>query len=210
MTVYVAYAHAHVQRLVLVVRMATVLEVYATEEQRSVVLFCGQKDTMQRIFINKCFLFTVGSVCRVKRSTTGSRKSLRDVRKSQMIPNQVWKWLRQQSKKLLCCVFRCTGKEMGQIYQCWRRMSRNTCFFKFEYNMFYVLYPFVSCLLTLPRIIVIIIVFTMYVYMFLSGAIIINTVYCCLYYINCVFCPFVSTRLFCFFFGCYLIYNRHV
>jgi hypothetical protein len=30
--------------------MATVLE-YPTEEQVSVVLFCGQKDSMQRIFI---------------------------------------------------------------------------------------------------------------------------------------------------------------
>jgi hypothetical protein len=30
-------------------------------------------------------------------------------------------------------------------------MSRNKCFFsRFEYHMFYVLYPFVTCLLTLP------------------------------------------------------------
>jgi hypothetical protein len=28
---------------------------------------------MQWLFINKCFLFTVESVCRVKRFTTGSR-----------------------------------------------------------------------------------------------------------------------------------------
>jgi hypothetical protein len=35
-------------------------------------LFCGPKDLKQRIFINKCFLFTVGSVCRVKRFTTMS------------------------------------------------------------------------------------------------------------------------------------------
>jgi hypothetical protein len=32
----------------------------------SVVLFCGQGNSMQRIFIKKCFLFAVGSVCRVK------------------------------------------------------------------------------------------------------------------------------------------------
>jgi hypothetical protein len=69
--------------------MATVLEecTITTEEQRSVVRFsCGQKDSMQRIPINKCFLFTVGSVCRVKQLITGSRNSLKDVRKSQMIP----------------------------------------------------------------------------------------------------------------------------
>jgi hypothetical protein len=37
-------AHSHVQRLVSVVKMVTVLEEYIREEQRSVVrLFCGKK-----------------------------------------------------------------------------------------------------------------------------------------------------------------------
>jgi hypothetical protein len=71
MTVLVADAHAHVQRVVSVVKMATVLE-YATEEQRSVAGVCGQKDAVRRIFIKKCFVFTVGSVCRIKRFITGS------------------------------------------------------------------------------------------------------------------------------------------
>jgi hypothetical protein len=54
--------------------MATVLEVFTTEEQRSVVwFFYGHKDSMQRILIKKCFLFTLGSVCRIKRFTAGSR-----------------------------------------------------------------------------------------------------------------------------------------
>jgi hypothetical protein len=39
MRVKVADAHAHVQRLVSVVKLATVLEVCTTEEQRSVVRF---------------------------------------------------------------------------------------------------------------------------------------------------------------------------
>jgi hypothetical protein len=43
MTVQVAHAHAHVQMLVLVIKMVIVLEGCATEEQRSVVRFCGQK-----------------------------------------------------------------------------------------------------------------------------------------------------------------------
>jgi hypothetical protein len=67
--------------------MATVLEVRITEEQRSVMRFFlggGQKDPLQRIFIKKCFLFTVGSVCPVKPFINGSRNSLMDVRKSQM------------------------------------------------------------------------------------------------------------------------------
>jgi hypothetical protein len=53
---------------------------------------------MQRIFIKKCFLFTVGSVCCVKQFTAGSINSLKDVRKPQMMPDQLRKWLRQQSK----------------------------------------------------------------------------------------------------------------
>jgi hypothetical protein len=63
---------------------------------------------MQRILIKKCFLFKVGSVCslkrfttgscRLKRFTTGSINSLKDVGKSQMMPDQVQKWLRQRSK----------------------------------------------------------------------------------------------------------------
>jgi hypothetical protein len=33
-------------------------------------------------------MFTVGSICRVKRFTTEWRNSLKDVRKSQMMPEQ--------------------------------------------------------------------------------------------------------------------------
>jgi hypothetical protein len=70
--------------------MATVFEECTTEEQRSVVRYSsGQKGSMQRIFIKKCFLFTVRSVYRVKRFTTGRKNSLKDVRKSQMMLDQV-------------------------------------------------------------------------------------------------------------------------
>jgi hypothetical protein len=55
-------------------------------------------------------------------------------------------------KRLLCRGFRRTGKAMGQVYQCWWRIRREiNIFHSFEYHMFYVLYPFVSYLLTLPR-----------------------------------------------------------
>jgi hypothetical protein len=71
--------------------MATVLEECITEKQRSVVCvcvsFCDNKDPMQRVFIKERFLFTVGSVCRVKLFTTGSRNSLKDILKSQMVPD---------------------------------------------------------------------------------------------------------------------------
>jgi hypothetical protein len=52
-------------------------------------------------------------------------------------------------KRLLCCGFRCTDKVMGQVYQCWWRMHQEiNVFCRFEYQMFYILYPFVTCLLT--------------------------------------------------------------
>jgi hypothetical protein len=43
-------------------------------------------------------MFTLESVCRVKRFTTGSINSLKDALKSQFMPDQVGKWVRQQSK----------------------------------------------------------------------------------------------------------------
>jgi hypothetical protein len=49
MTVYVG--DAHVQRLVSVVQMATVLAVYTTEEQRSVVRFLWAKGLYANQFI---------------------------------------------------------------------------------------------------------------------------------------------------------------
>jgi hypothetical protein len=88
----------HVQRLVSVVKMANVLEDVLPKSRDRLCGFCVQKDSVQSIFINKCFLFTVGSYRRVKRFSTGSRISLKEVRKSQMMPDQVRKWLRQQTK----------------------------------------------------------------------------------------------------------------
>jgi hypothetical protein len=73
MIVQMAGVHAHVQRLLSVVKMAIVLEDCTTEEQRSVVRFCGQKDSAQRIFIKKCFLFTAVSVRLGKQFIIGSR-----------------------------------------------------------------------------------------------------------------------------------------
>jgi hypothetical protein len=53
--------------------------------------------------------------------------------------------------RIVCCRFRHTGKAMEQMYQCWLRICREIIFFRFEYHMFYVVYPFVTYLLTLPR-----------------------------------------------------------
>jgi hypothetical protein len=62
----------HVQKLVSVVKMTTVLEKYNTEEQRFVVrFFVGKK--AQCVFVKKYFLFTLGNDYRIKRFATGSR-----------------------------------------------------------------------------------------------------------------------------------------
>jgi hypothetical protein len=57
---------------------------------------------MQTIFIKECLLFMVGSVCRIKHF---SREILKDVQKSQMMPNRAQKWLRQQSKDFCAAGF---------------------------------------------------------------------------------------------------------
>jgi hypothetical protein len=111
MTVYIIDAHAHVQRLVSVVKMATVLEGCTIEELRSFMnFFLWARDSMPRILIKKCFLFTVGSVCHVKRFTAGSRNSLKNEGVAEVAETT--------AKRLVCCGFRRTGKAMGQLYQC--------------------------------------------------------------------------------------------
>jgi hypothetical protein len=60
-------------------------------------------------------------------------------------------------KILLFCVFRRTGKAMGQVYQClWRICREINVFSRFEHYPFYILHPFVTYLLTLSRINIII------------------------------------------------------
>jgi hypothetical protein len=87
---------------------------YTTEEQRSVAHFCGQKDSIQIIFVKNFFLFTVGSVCHVKRFIIRSRNSLKDVQKSQMMPDQVRKWQRQQPKDFYAVGFDALVKQQDK------------------------------------------------------------------------------------------------
>jgi hypothetical protein len=111
--------------------MATVLDVVLPKSSELLCAFCWQKYSMQRIFIKKCFLLTVGSVCREKRFAIGLRNFPEDFRESQMTPDKVRKWLRQQSDDLYDAGgSRRTGKAMGQVYQCWRRICR-------EINVFF-------------------------------------------------------------------------
>jgi hypothetical protein len=106
--------------------MVTVLEGYITEEQLPLVrLFLWEKDSIQRIAIKEHFLSAVENVCRVKRFTAGSRNSLKDVRKSQMLPNQLRKWLRQSQKTSKLRYYYNDGTSVSVLVE---DMSRNTFF----------------------------------------------------------------------------------
>jgi hypothetical protein len=108
------------------------------------VFFVGKRTEKD---IHKEMFHVYGGKC-VTRFTTGSRNSLQDVRKSQMMKRRCGSgW----DKRLLRCGFRRTGKAMGQVYQCWWRICREINVFssRFEYRMFYVLYSFVTYLLTI-------------------------------------------------------------
>jgi hypothetical protein len=82
--------------------------------------FVWVKGLNAKIFIKKCFLFAVGSACRVKRFTTGWQ-TFRWWRR-------VWNWRAEVAEtkveRLICCGFRLTGRAMGQVYQCWWRICR--------------------------------------------------------------------------------------
>jgi hypothetical protein len=82
---------------------------------------------MRRVFIQKCFMFTVGSFCRVKGFTTGSSNSLRDVRKSQMMTEQVRKWLRN-SRDFYAVGFDALVKRLDNCINVRGDMSRNRRF----------------------------------------------------------------------------------
>jgi hypothetical protein len=71
--------------------MATALECVLLKSSVLFCVFVGKRSEYKIILIKKYLLFTVGSVCRVKRFTTGSRNYLKDVRKSLMMPDQVRK-----------------------------------------------------------------------------------------------------------------------
>jgi hypothetical protein len=109
--------------------MATVLEVCTTEEQRSVVRFLWAKGLNAKD-IHKEMFPVCGGKCL-------SRKAVR---------NLVDKFSQGHSKvkddaqpgaevavatvkRLLCCGLQSTGKAMGQVYQCWLRICRETYVF---------------------------------------------------------------------------------
>jgi hypothetical protein len=62
-------------------------------------LFCGRTGLNPKGIHKETFPI-YSCVCRVKRFTTGFRNSLKDVQKSQVMPDRVQKWLKHQSEDL--------------------------------------------------------------------------------------------------------------
>jgi hypothetical protein len=82
--------------------MAMVLEECTNEEQNSVVcVFCGQKNSMQRAFTKKYFLFTVGGFV----TYSGSQLDGKRLSDDEEVETVVRKWLRQQSKDFFAVSF---------------------------------------------------------------------------------------------------------
>jgi hypothetical protein len=84
--------------------MATMLEECTTQEPSSVVRFLWAKGLNAKDIHKE--IFSVYSVCCVKRFTTGSRNSLKDVRNPQMMSYQV-ALLRLRQKQL------CSGRKIS-------------------------------------------------------------------------------------------------
>jgi hypothetical protein len=129
--------------------MATALEEYANEQERSVVHYLwakgfNVKDIHKEMFLVYGGKFLSGNEIHkwVEKSSQGRSKITDDIRPGTELAETT-------VKRLLCCGFRSTCTSVPMLVD---DMSRNECFFTwFEYHMFYVLYPFVTYLLTLPQ-----------------------------------------------------------
>jgi hypothetical protein len=110
--------HTDVQGLVSVVIMATALEVVLLKSSILVCTFCGHEDSMQKIFIKKCFLFMVGSVCSIKQFSLGGKCFADDE-----VETKVWKQLRQQSKDFYAVGFNALVKRWISVLMLVKDMS---------------------------------------------------------------------------------------
>jgi phage terminase large subunit-like protein len=139
----------HVQRLVSVVKMATVFEQCITKKQHSVVHFLwakglNSKDLHKEMFPlygGKCLLRKAVHNW-VKKYSQGSSKVTDD-------EIEVRNFLKQESENFYAAGFEALMKQWDKCIPVGGDMLRNKSFSSFEYQMFYILYPFVTYLLTL-------------------------------------------------------------
>jgi superfamily II helicase len=92
---------------------------YPTEEQRSVVRFLWAKGFNAKDIHKEIFSVYGGKCLLHKAVPNGSGNSLVEIRKSQMMPDQVQKWLRQQSKDFYSLGFEALVKQ-------WDNCTRHT------------------------------------------------------------------------------------
>jgi hypothetical protein len=115
--------------------MATMLEKCTTEKQRSVVRFLWAKGLNAKDILIKMFPVCGGKCLSPKTAHNWVQNFSQGRSKIAEMPDQVRKWLRQQSKD-----FYVTGFDaMGQAYQCWWRICRETNVFFFQFRISHVL-----------------------------------------------------------------------
>jgi hypothetical protein len=87
------------------------------------------------------------SVCSVKRFHLGGKCFVDD----EEAETEVRKWLRQQSKYLYAAGFDALLNRWNTCIHAGGGYVEKRFFLRLEYHVFYVLYPFVTYFLTLPR-----------------------------------------------------------
>jgi hypothetical protein len=129
MTVYIADVHAHVQRLVSVVKMATVLKERTAQDQRSAVRFLWEKGPNAKD-IHKEMCSVYGGKClsckAVYKWVEKCGRLLADDEEAEM---EVRKWLRQHPKDFYAVVMRWDKTSVSMLVD---DISRNKCFFQVQ------------------------------------------------------------------------------
>jgi hypothetical protein len=124
-----------------------VLEERTTEEQSSVVLLLWAKG-LNTVDIHRKMFHAYSGKCLSRKAVHNwvvNVSLTRDLKGGAEVAETT-------VKRPVRCEFRRSGKARGQVYQCWWKICRELNVFpRFEYRMFYVLYPFVTYFPTLPR-----------------------------------------------------------
>jgi hypothetical protein len=109
--------------------MVTMLEVYNTEEQRSIVRFLwakrvDAKDMRKEIFPVYCGMCLLHKATHnwVEKFSQGHSKVANDAQPGGEVAETA-------VKRFLCSGFGCTGKAMGRVYQCWWKICQEIIFF---------------------------------------------------------------------------------
>jgi hypothetical protein len=107
--------HAHVQKLASVVKMATLIEEYITEEQCSLVRFLWAELLNEKNIHKEMFPVYCGKCLSRKQLTSRSRNAANISILTKKLNRRCGSgWV--NTEKLLCCGFRRTGKATGQVY----------------------------------------------------------------------------------------------